>query len=775
MLSLLRSAVEGVVNNVAQAAQQVQTVEFDDRTVQIKEQLGEGGFAYVYSVVDVTSGETLAMKKMVCQDREAREVAETEIKVMRQLRGHPHIIKYISSCKRENTSTSTRCIDYYILMELCTGGSLIDLIQRRDGRKLPESALADLFYQICQAVSHMHTQSPPLAHRDLKIENLLLDERGRVKLCDFGSCRDRAQRFVTMKEIVEEEEKISKYSTQMYRAPEMTDLYKKEVVSEKVDIWALGCILFTLAFFTHPFQDAGNLAILSGKYDVPEEHPFSIYVTALIKRMLITDSMKRPDIKIVIQMVEQWREAIKRGDIKKKGKAAALTIAAASSSTESTSSAAAAAAVPPIGFSISDSSAHRHHASDDSSIRPQSRHQGGLSIPATSRAVSSPQTADPRKPKQQLPKSETKLSEKKQKKKKKSNNNKQPQTLFPAAQRPTQQAQGFADGDWAADFSFAPNPPPTAAQSPSTRNNNDSSTDDSSDSSDSDSDSNSNQKPTTSMSASSSFATPHRFARSSHTPALKRTHSATAVLFDVDMIGGDSSTTPSTKPKPRPSPSLSSASSPFDAATAQPDWQPSFDDPLNSQPSRQPSFVSTDDSWDAFALANNASPYPTGASSTSTDFDAAFSFDFSGSSNNSNNFSGQPAASPVSPPRASTSRSGSAAVSPCSANHSSTASSSARQHRHRHRHHDKSNEVIDVSKLSISRQHSRNHPSQTPQSIRSRSLRSNQGASASSSSSSSSSDSSDSDSDNDNNRPSATNTPRIGKINLKQAKLKRTL
>lgn len=44
-----------------------------------------------------------------------------------------------------------------------------------------------IFYQTCKAVSHMHSQTPEIIHRDLKIENLLISSDGSIKLCDFGS------------------------------------------------------------------------------------------------------------------------------------------------------------------------------------------------------------------------------------------------------------------------------------------------------------------------------------------------------------------------------------------------------------------------------------------------------------------------------------------------------------------------------------------------------------------------------------------------------------
>jgi len=171
MLSYLKSAAAAVVTNVqqaaAQAAQAAQPpITVGDRTVVIKEQLGEGGFAYVYSVQDVNSGEAFAMKRMLCQDRESCDIAEKEITMMRLLKGHPNIINFIAASKRENTQSSHRATEYFILMDLCTGGSLIDLIRRRNGRPLKEAQICDLFAQVCQGVAHMHAQKPPVRRHE---------------------------------------------------------------------------------------------------------------------------------------------------------------------------------------------------------------------------------------------------------------------------------------------------------------------------------------------------------------------------------------------------------------------------------------------------------------------------------------------------------------------------------------------------------------------------------------------------------------------------------
>ena len=73
----------------------------------------------------------------------------------------------------------------------------------------------------------------------------------------------------------------------MYRAPEMIDLYLRPMLTEKTDIWALGCVLYAMCFLTHPFADGSSLGILNGKVTFPADSPYDpSSVHALIMRML---------------------------------------------------------------------------------------------------------------------------------------------------------------------------------------------------------------------------------------------------------------------------------------------------------------------------------------------------------------------------------------------------------------------------------------------------------------------------------------------------------
>src|ERR1700712_920051 len=72
-------------------------------------------------------------------------------------------------------------------MEFCSGGGLIDFMNTRLQNRLNESEVLKIFCDVAEGVACMHYLEPPLLHRDLKVENVLISSTGRYKVCDFGS------------------------------------------------------------------------------------------------------------------------------------------------------------------------------------------------------------------------------------------------------------------------------------------------------------------------------------------------------------------------------------------------------------------------------------------------------------------------------------------------------------------------------------------------------------------------------------------------------------
>ena len=133
------------------------------------------------------------------------------------------------------------------------------LLQRRAEARNPLRAV-----DVCRAVAdtalalaHLHAQSPPIAHRDVKPENILLGADGRFKLCDFGSATAETFSYTVYEtsnaDVGVEEERVHRYCTPQYRAPELCDVRCGERLDERVDLWALGCLSFELLTGYTPF------------------------------------------------------------------------------------------------------------------------------------------------------------------------------------------------------------------------------------------------------------------------------------------------------------------------------------------------------------------------------------------------------------------------------------------------------------------------------------------------------------------------------------------
>ncbi|KFQ23904.1 AP2-associated protein kinase 1, partial [Merops nubicus] len=126
------------------------------------------------------------------------------------------------------------------------------------------------------------------------VENILLHDRGHYVLCDFGSATNKFQNPQT-EGVNAVEEEIKKYTTLSYRAPEMVNLYSGKLITTKADIWALGCLLYKLCYFTLPFGES-QVAICDGNFTIPDNSRHSQDMHCLIRYMLEPDPDKRPDI-----------------------------------------------------------------------------------------------------------------------------------------------------------------------------------------------------------------------------------------------------------------------------------------------------------------------------------------------------------------------------------------------------------------------------------------------------------------------------------------------
>ncbi|QRW13975.1 Serine/threonine-protein kinase [Ceratobasidium sp. AG-Ba] len=256
--------------------------------------LGEGEFGKVKLGLHATWGEEVAVKLIrrgSVENALRMSKVEREIEVLRTL-NHPNIVRLYDVIET----------DKYIgiVLEYASGGELFDHILAH--RFLRERDACKLFAQLISGVSYIHQKK--IVHRDLKLENLLLDRNRNVIITDFGF----ANRFEHRPDDLMQ----TSCGSPCYAAPELV-ISEGEYVGSAVDIWSCGVILYAMLAGYLPFDDDpanpdGDNINLLYKYIVTTPLTFPDYVSQaardLLARMLVPDPKHRADLATI--MAHPW-------------------------------------------------------------------------------------------------------------------------------------------------------------------------------------------------------------------------------------------------------------------------------------------------------------------------------------------------------------------------------------------------------------------------------------------------------------------------------------
>ncbi|CAN6635553.1 serine/threonine-protein kinase Rck2p [Trichomonascus vanleenenianus] len=241
---------------------------------QLLEKLGDGAFSVVYKALDVQTNRHVAVKVIRKQDLSSSQRSSIlkEVAIMRQLR-HKNIVNLIDFSESPDY--------YFIVLELIPGGELFHQIVRLT--YFSEDLSRHVILQVAEAIRYLHEEAG-VVHRDIKPENLLFypidfvpskvkvvrkgedaeakeDEGefipgtgaggiGTIKLADFG-----------LSKIIWDSKTMTPCGTVGYTAPEIV---KDERYSKSVDMWALGCVLYTVLCGFPPFYDE-SIEVLTEK------------------------------------------------------------------------------------------------------------------------------------------------------------------------------------------------------------------------------------------------------------------------------------------------------------------------------------------------------------------------------------------------------------------------------------------------------------------------------------------------------------------------------
>lgn len=207
---------------------------------------------------------------------------------------HPNIVQFIAACKKPPV--------YCIITEYMSQGTLRMYLNKKDPYSLSAETILKLALDISRGMEYLHAQG--VIHRDLKSQNLLLNDEMRVKVADFGtSC-------------LETKCQATKGNKGTYRwmAPEMT---KEKPYTRKVDVYSFGIVLWELTTCLLPFQ---GMTPVQAAYAASEKNlrpPLSSscppVLNNLIKKCWSANPARRPEFSYIVSVLEKYDHCVKEG------------------------------------------------------------------------------------------------------------------------------------------------------------------------------------------------------------------------------------------------------------------------------------------------------------------------------------------------------------------------------------------------------------------------------------------------------------------------------
>ncbi|KRG00790.1 mucin-5AC isoform X3 [Drosophila mojavensis] len=248
----------------------------------IIKKLGQGTYGKVQLGINKETGQEVAIKTIKkCKIEAEADLVRIrrEVQIMSSVQ-HPNIIHIYEVFENREKMV--------LVMEFAAGGELYDYLSER--KVLSEEEARRIFRQVATAVYYCHKHK--ICHRDLKLENILLDEHGNAKIADFG-----------LSNVFDDQRLLGTFcGSPLYASPEIVEGTPYQ--GPEVDCWSLGVLLYTLVYGSMPF-DGSNFKklvkqISQGDYYEPRQ---PVRASTLIRDMLTVSPQKRATIE---QICSHW-------------------------------------------------------------------------------------------------------------------------------------------------------------------------------------------------------------------------------------------------------------------------------------------------------------------------------------------------------------------------------------------------------------------------------------------------------------------------------------
>lgn len=246
--------------------------------------IGEGSFGIVFKATYKKTGATYAIKaidKRNKTNQEGKTYFKREIEIMYKIR-HPNIVRLYTHFEDDSYC--------YFVMEYISKGNLYDNIAKQRKKCFDAKTVANYMKDLLSAVYYLHSMDPPIIHRDIKLENVLLNEDGVIKLTDFGWSNY----------IFSDEVRDTFCGTPVYLAPEMIDRKEHD---HNVDIWCIGVMMFELITGKLPFNTTNKILLEDSIRNLKINWPSDMnnQVRDLISRILKIEPSKRLQIENIFK------------------------------------------------------------------------------------------------------------------------------------------------------------------------------------------------------------------------------------------------------------------------------------------------------------------------------------------------------------------------------------------------------------------------------------------------------------------------------------------
>lgn len=353
-----------------------QVLDIQGQQYRVLKQIGEGGYAFVYLAKPLSGGQLgagaaaqpVAIKKILAGSAEQLASAKSEVSVLQAL-SHVNCLPLLAhSITQSSSAAAGRAYEVLLVFPAYQDGTLLNELDRLavEGSRLSSRQVLEIFRQICAGVSHMHSRG--YAHMDLKPHNVLIKSpataqqhqqqqrqltaaanpaslprpgsRPRIRatvlpdsdeevdleagaslvsrghqavIMDFGSARRMPLTVSSRQQALTVQEDAEAHCTATFRAPELFDVPSHCTLTTAVDVWALGCTLYSMMYGASPFQQALDqgaslaLAVMNCRIPWPAStapHAYPDALHKLVTLCLEVDPTRRPSVPQVLQRVD---------------------------------------------------------------------------------------------------------------------------------------------------------------------------------------------------------------------------------------------------------------------------------------------------------------------------------------------------------------------------------------------------------------------------------------------------------------------------------------